>query len=509
VTQTGLPADGVEPSASAIEGANGAAPPVAARADAWAWAVCWLMFAGTVLNYMDRQAISIVGKPIREEFGLDAAGFGWVMAVFLLSYALFQVPAGYLADRWDLRKTYAGAVAWWSLAGLGAAFSPTLGGLLILRALLGVGESFNWPCALRVTARILPPADRSLGNGIFNSGAAVGAVVTPVTVTLLTKQFGWRTSFAVLGSLGFVWVAAWLALAGGAHKGRLVGAAKPKPDAPLDLPEPKAGLSPAARAGFGGVVAAALLVAASAVRFGLPALTWAVAVLMFGLLLAALALPEPALAGRAWAESLGQVVRRRRFWVMVVVSVSINVCWHFLVNWMPTYLQEDRGMTFLASGLWTAVPFLAADLGNLGGGALSRWLAHRGLDPVRARTAVMALCTLIISTGAWVGLAQSQTLVIVLLGLMAMGTAAFMANYFAFTQDVLPRHTGLIVGYLGGLGNLGAAGIVALAGIVKVRTGSFWPIFVLVGLVPFLGLGTLVAGWGRGEAEAGGVSEPA
>ena len=102
-----------------------------------------------------------------------------------MTYALFQVPAGYLVDRWDVRRVYAGAVAWWSLAAAALAFSPTLGILMVFRALLGVGESFNWPCALRATSAVLPPADRGLGNGIFNSGAAVGAVLTPLVVPTL------------------------------------------------------------------------------------------------------------------------------------------------------------------------------------------------------------------------------------------------------------------------------------------------------------------------------------
>ncbi|MGZ6075139.1 MAG: MFS transporter, partial [Isosphaeraceae bacterium] len=94
-------------------------------------------------------------------------GYGWVLAAFQLSYAFFQWPAGYLVDRWNVRRTYAGAVLWWSFAGITTAFAPSLGLLMTFRALLGMGESFDWPCALRVTAGVLPPSDRSLGNGIF------------------------------------------------------------------------------------------------------------------------------------------------------------------------------------------------------------------------------------------------------------------------------------------------------------------------------------------------------
>jgi ACS family hexuronate transporter-like MFS transporter len=479
-----------------VEEDAGARPTPASR---WAWGICWLMFASTVLNYMDRQAIALVKPQVKEEFALRDVDFGWVLASFYLTYAVCQVPAGFLVDRWNVRWTYAGAVAWWSAAGMAAAFSPSLGVLMALRAVLGVGESFNWPCALRVTGSILPPADRSLGNGIFNSGAAVGAVLTPLIVPWLTVHYGWRTAFVVIGVLGFFWVAAWLALMGGPHRLRFQGRPAPpdRASAEADLPLLSGrGLAGPARLAFGGVVVAAVLVAGSSARFGLAAIWWGIAVLMIGLLLAALLLPREALKGADWAESLGEVVRHRRFWILVLVSVSINVCWHFLVNWVPSFLKDDRKMTYLASGLWTAVPFLAADAGNLGGGLLARVLANRGMTTTRARLTVMGLCTILISSGALVGWVRSDTVVIILLGLMAMGTAAFMANYFSFTQEVSVRNTGLVVGILGGLGNLYAAGFQPLAGSVKDSTGSFAPIFVLVGLLPFIGLGALILGWG-------------
>ena len=460
------------------------------------------MFASTVLNYMDRQTISLIREPISREFHLDEAGFGWVMSAFLLTYALFQLPAGYLVDRWDVRRTYAGAVAWWSLAGMAAAFSPTLGVLILFRALLGVGESFNWPCALRVTGLVLPPSDRSLGNGIFNSGAAVGAVVTPLIVTPMTIRYGWRTTFLVVGLLGFIWVAIWLVALGGARKSMLA-----RPRRPARVPESSAAASEARLSAhgkwtFGGVALLSTLIAVSAVRFGAPAIWWGIACLMFGCLFVARALPLEELSGADWSSGLGTVVRRRRFWVLVIVSISINVSWHFLVSWLPSYLKDDRGMSFLTGGLLSAVPFLAADVGNIGGGAVARALAARGLPPARARLRVMTLCTLLITCGAWVGIVKSNTLVIVLLGVMATGIAAFMANYFAFAQEVAPEHTGLIVGILGGLGNLCAAGFLPLAGRVKIITGGYGLVFVVVGLLPFLGLAALMLGWGDDRRRA-------
>jgi ACS family hexuronate transporter-like MFS transporter len=146
-------------------------------------------------------------------------------------------------------------------------------------------------------------------------------------------------------------------------------------------------------------------------------------------------------------------------------------------------------------------------VGNLGGGAFSRWLAGRGMAVVSARRRVMTLCTLIISSGILVERTGNTGLMIVLLGLMAMGTAAFMANYFAFAQEVSARHTGLVVGILGGLGNLFAAGFHPVAGKIADVTSSFDPIFMIVGLLPFIGIAALWWGWdSSSEAPVGHTS---
>ncbi len=481
---------------STPETVAGDVPRSAKSAPRWAWGLCWLLFASTALSYMDRQAVAVVGERLTAEFGTNNEGYGWIVAAFGLPYALFQVPAGFLADRGDVRRTYALAVVGWSLAAMAVAWSPTLGALMAFRAILGVGESFNWPCALRVTSIVLPPADRGLGNGIFNSGAAVGAVLTPLIVAPLTAWLGWRAAFALIGGLGFAWAVAWGFAAYGPAAGLFLGANRQRPSGRIPAP---------AWAALATLLFAAVVVGAVGFRYrGATALWWAIAGLIVGMLAVARFMPRDWLGHDNPAADLAEIVRRRRFWALTIAGITINVCWHFLVNWLPTYLKTDRGMAFVAGSMLSAVPFLAADAGNLGGGAASRWLVGRGWRTHRARATVMLGCVLMIVPGAAVGAIQNDSLIILLLALMALGTAAFMANYFACCQEVSPGRTGLVVGILGATANLFAAGFAPIVGWVKDTTGDFGPVFLVVGLLPLVGLAALALGWGNDpEAEAG------
>jgi len=444
---------------------------------------------------MDRQAISLVKIPIMAEFGLTSEeSFGWIGASFGMAYALFQVPAGFLVDRTNVRSLYAIAVAGWSLAGIVAAFSPTLGFLIGCRVALGIGESFNWPCALRITSRILAPRDRSTGNGIFNSGAAVGAVITPLVVPGLALWLGWRAAFVLIGVLGFLWVGSWLFIR--------------VPDPGVFLPgsverdAPSVGrLSVRGRIAFLCLVFFSVGVSLTSLLYGPRPVWWGIASLMMGSLILVRLLPQTDYQGSPIFESLGELVRLRRFWVLVVVGVSVNICWHFLVYWMASYLQVDRKLGMMVGGMASALPFLAADAGNILGGGFSGRLARRGMNLIQARLVVMSFSALLIVTGATIGLMSNTVLIVSTLSVMGFGAAGYMANYFALCQDVSPRLTGLVVGVLGGLANLFAAGFLPVAGRLKEVTGGFGVAFLIVGCLPLVGLAALALGWGSDRAE--------
>jgi ACS family hexuronate transporter-like MFS transporter len=175
-----------------------------------AWWICGLLFLATLLNYLDRQVLALTAERIMAEFHLNKEDFGQVIAAFRYSYAAFQLGGGWIVDAIGARGIYAGAVGLWASAGVLTSFVFSIKMLVNCRFLLGAGEAFNWPCALKVTERLIRPEDRSVANGVFNSGTAAGSMIAPVLVTFLTLRFGWRSSFLVTGILGFVWILLWL-----------------------------------------------------------------------------------------------------------------------------------------------------------------------------------------------------------------------------------------------------------------------------------------------------------
>ena len=173
---------------------------------AWKWWMAGVLFLATVLTYLDRQTVAICEDKICAEFNLNGEQFGQVLAAFRWTYGLMQIPAGLMADHLPLRMTFGLAVGLWSLAGAAAAAAFRLPVLKATRAVLGMGETFNWPCASRIVANMFPPADRSLASGIFNSGAAIGALVAPTVIGGLAAVLGWRGAFATLGVAGGAWL---------------------------------------------------------------------------------------------------------------------------------------------------------------------------------------------------------------------------------------------------------------------------------------------------------------
>jgi ACS family hexuronate transporter-like MFS transporter len=184
-----------------------------ARSAAWKWWVCGLLLLATMINYMDRLTINQTAARIKEELHLSNEQYGQVESAFGIAFAFGAMLVGWVVDRANVRWIYPAVLLAWSAAGFATGFAQGFVALVVCRFVLGLFEAGHWPCALRTTQRILPPAERTLGNSLLQSGAAIGAVLTPLIVQALVSTEGtWRRPFFVIGAAGTIWVFFWLAV---------------------------------------------------------------------------------------------------------------------------------------------------------------------------------------------------------------------------------------------------------------------------------------------------------
>jgi ACS family hexuronate transporter-like MFS transporter len=174
------------------------------------WQLCILLFLATVLNYLDRQTISVLAPTLQAEMHLDNAALGWIFSAFYYAYTFCLFAAGMILDRVQLRWAYGVAVLAWSAVSALTGLANGFGALLVFRLLLAAAEAANWPGAIRIVSLAFEPRERALANGIFTSGSSVGALVAPMLILGISVAWGWRWAFAGVGSLGLMWWGCWV-----------------------------------------------------------------------------------------------------------------------------------------------------------------------------------------------------------------------------------------------------------------------------------------------------------
>lgn len=188
-------------------------PSTASRSASWKWTVCGLLLLASAINYMDRQTLANAAVRITKEFQLSQEQYGNIEAVFAYAFAAGSIVFGWLADRYSVRWLYAVVLTMWSLAGLVTGFVHNEQELLWCRMALGFFEAGHWPCGVRVTRALLDARERSLGNGVLQSGTSIGAIITPLIMSaIMTAELGsWRHAFQIVGVIGFAWLVLWFA----------------------------------------------------------------------------------------------------------------------------------------------------------------------------------------------------------------------------------------------------------------------------------------------------------
>ncbi|MEK7982300.1 MFS transporter, partial [Burkholderia contaminans] len=297
-----------------------------------------LLFVTVVINYLDRSNLSIAAPALFKELNIDPVRAGLVFSAFGWTYALMQIPGGWLVDKVSPRVLYAGALALWSAATLLLGFAGSFVGLIVLRLAVGALEAPAYPINNRVVTTWFPTRERASAIGGYTSGQFVGlAFLTPV-LAWLQVHLGWHMVFVATGLAGIVWAAIWYAVYREPRAFRGVNAAE------IAL----------IRDG-GGLVDLEDRVAARTER-----------------------------APSTWRD-LGVVLGRRKLWGIYLGQFALNSTLWFFLTWFPTYLVKYRGMDFIKSGFLASLPFLAAFVGVLCSGVLSDWLMRRGASQGFAR----------------------------------------------------------------------------------------------------------------------------
>ncbi|MBI1354212.1 MAG: MFS transporter [Acidobacteria bacterium] len=384
------------------------------------WTIAALLFLATVINYVDRQALSVLAAQISADLNLSNIDYSNIVQAFLVCYASMYIVWGVLIDRWGTRTALAVSMVWWSLANTLHAGARGAMGLGIFRALLGLGESGNFLAAEKAISEWFPPKERAFANGLVNAAAATGAILAPPLIVWIYTQFGWRMAFVITGCMGFVWLFFWLTW-------YWIPAAHPR----VTVEEREM------------LAASPGVVRHKKVR---------------------------------WVE----LFRFKQSWGLFLSRVVADPVWWFYLFWLPKYLQEERGFTITDIGLYVWMPYLTADIGSIVGGYVSGWFIQRGVAVVPARKRVMVVCAALMPLGLIIPWTDSPFVALAVICVITFSHMAWKTNLMTMTNDLYPTS---IVGSVAGLVGLGSSlgGIIftRITGIV-VENYSYTLIFIVM-----------------------------
>jgi ACS family hexuronate transporter-like MFS transporter len=393
----------------------------------FAWLIVLLLFAGSVLNYMDRSLVGVIMPQVRRDLSLTNADFGLAINAFLIMYAVFYVLGGRIADRLGSRASFALTVAFWSLACMAHALVQGLRSLALCRALLGMGEGGFYPAAMRGAAEWFPPRDRAKAVGLILSALSVGTLLTPPLVAWLTLHYGWRASFLAIGGLGLLLLPPWLLLHRRIH--RIYGARSPMPSESVEGESGAPGQD------------------------------------------------DP---------SLSEVLKTRKYWCVLGARASTDAAWYFFLFWIPGYFQDVRRFDLASVGRLLWIPFFSAGAGALAGAWASSALIRRGLGLHRSRKTILLASASLAFIGASAYFAPTAYWAIALVSLALFGHQSWGANiHTVITEITPPKHVAILYGITGAAGTLlGAASQLAIGRSVDLF--GYGPAFVWAGLMPLL-----------------------
>ena len=370
------------------------------------WWIVGLIFFASVLNYIDRQALSILAPTIQKELKLSNEDYASVLNAFLVAYTVALILSGKIVDRFGVRISLAIFVGWWSIANIFTGFARSATSLGVCRFFLGLGEAGNWTAAPKAVSEWFPAKERGLAIGIYTLGATVGATLAPVLIVGLASWHSWQAAFIVTGSAGLLWLIPWLWL--------------------YRRPSEHPRLSDAEKA---------LIESDGAAVSQPPTTPTSTPSSSSARTLQALSpTPAPQPTWGAWH----QVLLRREVVLLIFARMLTDPVWYFFQFWFAKYLYDARGLDQKSLSV-TWVVYLAADIGVLAGGWLSGLLIARGTTPVRSRLWIMLGCAALVPLGAAIPHVDALWLVLAFGMAAVLAHLAWLINLSALVVDLVPR----------------------------------------------------------------------
>jgi MFS transporter, ACS family, hexuronate transporter len=392
------------------------------------WIICAVLLLGVMKNYMDRQVIGVLKTTLQHDLGWSEIDYGNLVFAFQAAYAIGIVLIGRFIDRVGTRLGYALAVVFWSLASMAHGAATSFNGFLVARFALGLGESAVFPASLKAVAEWFPQKERALATGIFNAGSNLGAIITPLVVPWIVVHWGWRAAFLLLGGLGFLWLAVWLAV--------------------YRRPQEHPSCSAAELEYIGNDPVSA----------------------------------QPSLH---WLELLG----RRQTWAFLLAKFITDPVWWFYLFWIPDFLQREHGLALLHIGLPILVIYIIADAGSVAGGWLSSAFIRHGRTVNASRKLAMLACAVSVVPVVFVPKVASMWGAVLIIGIAAAAHQGFSCNLMTLPSDMFPQNGVASVAGIGGTaGAIGGMMIAKLVAYLLERTHSYAVPFLLAGSAYLIGL---------------------
>jgi len=400
--------------------------------------VAVMLFITVVINYLDRNNISTTVVAMKEEFGIGNVEMGWVLAGFGWTYALFQIPGGWLVDRMTPRVFYPILLVLWSLATLSMSWVGSVLGLIVLRALVGMLEAPSYSINNQVVSAWFPDKERAGAIGFFISAQFIGPAFLTGGLIWLESVYGWRSVFYITGAAGLIWGIIWWFVYRGPRESQLANRA--------EIEEIKAG---------------GALVDFGAADRKMPAVLK--------------------------LDDFITVFKYKKLWGVYLGQFAVTSSQYFFLLWFPTYLIEYRGLTDFRTGLYASIPFFGAFLGALCSGFLSDKMLRSGFSIGAARKTPIITGLLISSVVVLANYVESTELAVLFFTIALFGNGLASIGWSLISTVAPQKLIGLTGGTFNGISNLSGIVTPAVIGYLAAN-GNFAPGLVYIAVVALLGV---------------------